>query len=199
MAMESTPQPDADRRRLVIATTAAGGIAAAATTMPFALSLMPSERAKASGAPVTADLSALKYGETMTLPWRGQPVWILRRTHQMLASLPKVEGDLLDPASERPQQPEYCRNSYRSRKPEYFVAVGICTHLGCVPSFRPDVAPEDLGTRWEGGYYCPCHGSRFDLAGRVYAGVPAPLNLVVPPYYFNGTTTVTVGLDAEIT
>jgi ubiquinol-cytochrome c reductase iron-sulfur subunit len=198
MTTESTPRPDAERRRLVIATTAAGGIAAVATAVPFALSITPSERAKASGAPVTTDLSALKYGEMVTVPWRGQPVWILRRTPEMLAGLTKVEGDLLDPTSERPQQPEYCRNAYRSRKPEYFVAIGICTHLGCVPSFRPDVAPGDLGARWVGGYYCPCHGSRFDLAGRVYAGVPAPLNLVVPPYYYTGAATVTVGLDAEI-
>lgn len=197
MTDDDTIQPDPQRRRLVIATSAAGGIAAAATAVPFVASLTPSERAKAVGAPVTVDVSKLRPGETMTVPWRGQPVWILHRTPEMLAGLKKIEGDLLDPASERPQQPEYCRNEYRSRKPEYLVAVGICTHLGCVPTFRPDVAPPDLGPKWKGGYYCPCHGSRFDLAGRVYQHVPAPLNLVIPPYYYSGTSTVTVGLDEE--
>lgn len=197
MTDDETIQPDPQRRRLVIATSAAGGIAAAATAVPFVASLTPSERAKAVGAPVTVDVSKLRPGEMMTAPWRGQPVWILHRTPEMLEGLKKIEGDLLDPASERPQQPEYCRNEYRSRKPEYLVAVGICTHLGCVPTFRPEVAPPDLGPKWEGGYYCPCHGSRFDLAGRVYQHVPAPLNLVIPPYYYSGTSTVTVGLDEE--
>ncbi len=197
MADDDIVPPDPRRRRLVVATSAAGGLAVAATAVPFLASLTPSERAKAVGAPVSADVSTLGPGDMMTMPWRGQPVWILHRTPRMLAGLEKIESDLLDPASERPQQPEYCRNQYRSRKPEFLVAVGICTHLGCVPTFRPHVAPPDLGPQWEGGYYCPCHGSRFDLAGRVYQHVPAPLNLVIPPYYYSGTSTVTVGLDGE--
>lgn len=197
MANDDTLLTDPQRRRLVIATSAAGGIAAAGTAVPFVASMMPSERAKAVGAPMTVDISKLRPGEMMAAPWRGQPVWILHRTPGMLAGLNKIEDDLLDPASERLQQPEYCRNVYRSRKPEYLVAVGICTHLGCVPTFRPDIAPSDLGPKWEGGYFCPCHGSTFDLAGRVYKGKPAPLNLVIPPYYFSGAGIVTVGLDEE--
>lgn len=188
-------QPDARRRHLVIATSTAGGIAAAAAAVPFVASMMPSERAKAFGAPVSADLSGLAPGEMTTVAWRGQPVWILRRTQAMLAGSQAVEADLLDPRSERPQQPAYCRNRYRSREPEFLVALGICTHLGCVPTFRPDVAPSDLGPKWKGGYYCPCHGSRFDLAGRVYRHVPAPLNLVIPPYFHAGDKLVTVGAD----
>lgn len=197
MTDDDTTQPDSQRRRLVVATSAAGGIAAAATAVPFVASLTPSERAKSIGAPVTTDISKLAPGEMLTVSWRGQPVWILRRTPEMLAGLKKIEGDLRDPASEEPQQPEYCRNEYRSRKPEFLVAVGICTHLGCVPTFRPDVSPSDLGPRWQGGYFCPCHGSTFDLAGRVYKSKPAPLNLVIPPYYYSGTSTVIVGRDDE--
>lgn len=198
MTNDESTSPDPRRRRLLIATSAAGGIAAAATAVPFVASMTPSERAKSLGAPVTVDFSKLQAGEMMTVSWRGQPVWILHRTPQMLDGLTKLDRVLLDPNSERPQQPEYCRNTFRSREPAYLVAVGLCTHLGCVPSFRPDVAPKDLGPAWNGGYFCPCHGSRFDLAGRVYAGVPAPLNLLIPPYFLTGASTVTVGRDASI-
>jgi len=195
MDTRDTDRPDARRRRLVVATSAAGGVVVAATAVPFVASMMPSERARAVGAPVGVDISKLEPGKMMTVSWRGQPVWILHRTPAMLAGLAKIEGELLDPAWEREQQPAYCRNPYRSRKPEYLIAVGLCTHLGCVPTFRPEVAPPDLGPGWEGGYYCPCHGSRFDLAGRVYKNVPAPLNLVIPPYRYTDAHTVTVGED----
>ncbi|MGB7991234.1 MAG: ubiquinol-cytochrome c reductase iron-sulfur subunit [Candidatus Methylophosphatis roskildensis] len=195
MTEHDTHDPNPLRRRLVVATTAAGGIAAVASAVPFVASMAPSERARAAGAPATAEISKIAPGEMMTVSWRGRPVWILRRTPQMLDGLKKVTSQLLDPASKRDQQPDYCRNAFRSRKPEYLVAVGICTHLGCVPTFRPDVAPADLGPGWQGGYYCPCHGSRFDLAGRVYKNVPAPLNLEIPPYYCASDSTVTVGLD----
>lgn len=195
MTFDGTVPPNARRRDLVIATGAAGGIAAVASTVPLVASMAPSERARAAGAPVTADISKLASGEMMTVAWRGKPVWILRRTPLMIDGLAKVESDLLDPESRRPQQPDYCRNAFRSRKPEYLVAVGICTHLGCVPTFRPAEAPSDLGPNWRGGYFCPCHGSRFDLAGRVYRGMPAPLNLEIPAYHYASDAVVTVGLD----
>lgn len=197
MSYANNPHPDSRRRRLVIATSAAGGVVATATAVPFVASMMPSERARAVGAPVMVDIAKLAPGRMTTASWRGKPVWILHRTPEMLAGLAKVEDELLDPASEREQQPAYCRNQQRSRKPEHLVAVGLCTHLGCVPTFRPEVAPADLGPAWQGGYYCPCHGSRFDLAGRVYRNVPAPLNLVIPPYYYTDANTVTVGADSE--
>ncbi|MBX3646339.1 MAG: ubiquinol-cytochrome c reductase iron-sulfur subunit [Rhodocyclaceae bacterium] len=195
MAEYILDQLDKRRRDLIVATSAAGGIAVAASAVPFAASMTPSEQAKATGAPVTTDLSRLAPGEMMTLAWRGKPVWILHRTPQMLDGLTKVESQLLDPASTHLQQPAYCRNAMRSRKPEYLVAVGLCTHLGCIPTFRPEIAPSDLGADWQGGYFCPCHGSRFDLAGRVYRNVPAPLNLEIPPYFYSGNQIVIVGLD----
>lgn len=195
MTFDETLEPNSHRRDLVIATATAGGIAAVASSVPFIASMTPSERAKAAGSPVTADISRLASGEMMSVAWRGKPVWILRRTPQMIEGLVRVESELLDPDSSRTQQPDYCRNAVRSRTPEVLVAVGICTHLGCVPTFRPDVAPSDLGPDWRGGYYCPCHGSRFDLAGRVYKHVPAPLNLEIPSHFYAGENTITVGLD----
>lgn len=195
MTHDETLEPDSHRRELIIATATAGGIAAVAGVVPFIASMTPSERARAAGSPVTADISKLAPGEMMSVAWRGKPVWILRRTPQMIEGLARVESELLDPESSRAQQPDYCRNAVRSRKPEYLVAVGICTHLGCVPTFRPDVAPPDLGPNWRGGYYCPCHGSRFDLAGRVYKNLPAPLNLLIPEYHYPSETEVTVGLN----
>lgn len=183
------------RRRLLIASSAAGGLAAAASAVPFLASLAPSERAKAAGNPVNADISKLAAGQMMTVEWRGRPVWILHRTPQMIEGLGRLDAALLDPRSERDQQPDYCRNALRSREPRLLVCVGLCTHLGCVPSFRPETAPADLGPDWTGGWYCPCHGSRFDLAGRVYKNVPAPLNLEVPPHYFVDPSTVRIGLD----
>jgi ubiquinol-cytochrome c reductase iron-sulfur subunit len=187
---------DKGRRRVLTAlTTVVGGVGTAYALAPFILSMQPSARAQAAGAPVEADVSKLEPGQMMTVEWRGKPVWIVRRTEQNLKDLPSLDGELLDPASEDTQQPEYCKNGNRSIKPEYAVIVGICTHLGCSPTYRPDIAPADLGSEWKGGFFCPCHGSRFDLAGRVYKGVPAPKNLEVPPYKFLADTRILVGVD----
>ncbi|THF59288.1 ubiquinol-cytochrome c reductase iron-sulfur subunit [Pseudothauera rhizosphaerae] len=189
---------DSGRRNLLLATSAAGGVAAVATAVPFVASLTPSERAKAAGAPVEADVSKLAPGEMMTVEWRGKPVWILRRTEEMLASLEKTEGLVSDPASDRPMQPEYAKNQYRSIKPEYLVTVGICTHLGCSPSERLKTGAESgLGADWPGGFLCPCHGSKFDLAGRVYSSMPAPDNLEVPPHQYLADTLLIIGDDGK--
>ncbi|PWV61813.1 ubiquinol-cytochrome c reductase iron-sulfur subunit [Plasticicumulans acidivorans] len=186
------------RRRFLTATaTVVGGVGAAFVAVPFLKSWSPSERAQAAGAPVEADISKLDAGQIMTVEWRGKPVWVVRRTQAMLDALPTLDGMLRDPKSLEPQQPAFATNEYRSIKPEVLVLVGICTHLGCSPTFRPDLAPADLGPEWKGGFFCPCHGSRFDLAGRVFQGVPAPLNLEVPPYKFLSDTRVLVGVSAE--
>ena len=171
------------RRMLIAATSAVGAVGVGFAAVPFLASWNPSARAKAAGAPAEADISKLESGQLLRVKWRGKPVWIVRRTESNLADLASLDSELADPNSEQPQQPSYCQNPTRSIKPEYLVAVGICTHLGCSPTYRPDVAPEDLGPDWKGGFFCPCHGSRFDLAGRVFSGVPAPTNLVVPPHH----------------
>jgi ubiquinol-cytochrome c reductase iron-sulfur subunit len=184
------------RRFLIAATSALGAAGAAAMVVPFLSAMSPSERAKAAGAPVEADLGAVAPGQLIRVEWRGKPVWIVRRTEDMLASLSEDNGRLRDPASEiETQQPEYAKNEHRSIKPEYLILIGICTHLGCSPTYRPDIAPADLGANWKGGFYCPCHGSRFDLAGRVVKNVPAPTNLVVPPHMYLSDTRVLVGED----
>lgn len=189
-----------DRRKLLVAATGAvGGVAVAVSSVPFIASMSPSDRARAGGAPVEADFARLGPGEQMTVEWRGRPVWILRRTEAMIRSLqdPAHRSRLADPDSKvASQQPAYARNALRSVNPEFLVLVPICTHLGCVPTFRPGVAPADLGPEWPGGYFCPCHGSKFDLAGRVYRNVPAPTNLVVPPHRFLGATTTRIGEDS---
>lgn len=186
------------RRRLLVAFAGiVGGAGILATVSPFIKSLMPSERTKVAGAPAQFDMTHLKPGQQITLKWRGKPVWILKRTPEMLESLDKASYALRDPDSKvTSQQPDYAKNKYRSIKPEYFVCIGLCTHLGCVPVFRPDVAPDDLGKDWHGGYFCPCHGSRFDLAGRVYKGIPAPTNLVIPPHKYVGDTKILIGEDS---
>lgn len=186
---------DPTRRVLVIATTAAGSVAAVGTAIPFIASMSPSERARAAGAPVETDISKLAEGELMTVEWRGKPVWILHRSPEIIERVKAGVALLSDPQSLKSQQPAYCKNPLRSRKPEYFVAVGICTHLGCVPAFRKEVAPSDLGQDWPGGFYCPCHGSKFDLAGRVYKNVPAPLNLEIPPHKYLGESVLLLGSD----
>jgi ubiquinol-cytochrome c reductase iron-sulfur subunit len=188
------------RRFLLTAITVAGGAAIAASAVPFVASMLPSERAKAGGAPVDADFAKLGPGEQVTVEWRGKPLWILRRTEAMLKTLESLDHrvNLADPDSKvTSQQPAYIRNAFRSVKPEYLVVVPLCTHLGCIPSFRPDVAPGDLGPKWPGGYYCPCHGSKFDFAGRVYRNVPAPANLVVPPHHYVNATTVRIGENRD--
>ncbi|MFO1417093.1 MAG: ubiquinol-cytochrome c reductase iron-sulfur subunit [Methylotetracoccus sp.] len=172
------------RRFLTQATVVAGALGAGFVATPFLASMQPSAKARASGAPVEVDVSKVEPGQLIRIMWRGKPVWILRRTPEMLGTLERVRDKLLDPESQESEQPEYAVNEARSRTPEIFVAVGVCTHLGCSPTFRPDVTPADLGPDWLGGFFCPCHGSLFDLAGRVYKGVPAPKNLEIPPYRF---------------
>ena len=192
-------ESDLNRRHfLSIATSVAGAAGAAFIAVPFVASFRPSARAQALGAPVEIDVSKLEVGEMVRVKWRGRPVWVLRRSDEMLERLAKVESDLRDPGSNESQQPEYAKNPSRALKPEYLVVVGNCTHLGCAPIERFDLAPEDLGPDWQGGFYCPCHGSKFDLAGRVYAGVPAPTNLVVPPYRFLGDGLLLIGDDTGV-
>ena len=185
------------RKFLVAATSVAGGIAGAAIATPFLLSMMPSERAKAAGAPVEVDISKLEPGMLLMVEWRGKVVWVLNRTPEMLETLAKLEDQLADPNSDKKQQPDYAKNRTRSIKPEYLVVEGVCTHLGCSPVFRKDVAPADLGADWLGGFFCPCHGSKFDLAGRVYKHVPAPTNLVVPPYVYLSDSRLLIGSESE--
>lgn len=181
------------RRFLTAATTVIGGIGAAYVSVPFLGSWQPSAKAQAAGAPVELDISKLEEGQQITVEWRQKPVWVIKRTTAMVDELPQLKSRLRDPNSDVDQQPEYCKNIYRSRKPEIFVAVGICTHLGCVPTYRPDVG--SLAVDWPGGFYCPCHGSMFDLAGRVFKGVPAPTNLEIPPYQFITDSVIKIGED----
>ncbi|KXJ42426.1 MAG: ubiquinol-cytochrome c reductase iron-sulfur subunit [Cycloclasticus sp.] len=185
------------RRRLFLtaAATAVTGVGAAYVAVPFIASMNPSDRAKAAGAPVEADISKLEPGQLIRVEWRGKPVWVLKRTKETLVQLEEMTDMLRDAGSDESEQPESCKNVTRSIKPEVFLAVGICTHLGCSPTFRPEVAPEDLGADWKGGFFCPCHGSLFDLSGRVYAGVPAPLNLVVPPHKYVTDTRILIGSE----
>ena len=157
--------------------------------------MSPSARAKAAGAPVEVDISKLEAGQRVIVEWRGKPVWVLRRTKALLDSLEAVKDELRDVESDSSDQPEYAKNAHRSIDPEVLVMVGICTHLGCSPTFRPDIAPADLGADWQGGFFCPCHGSKFDISGRVYKGVPAPTNLEVPPYQYLSDTRILIGAD----
>ena len=184
------------RRFLVTMTSAVGGVAALGVATPFVMSMLPSARAKAAGAPIEVDLSKVEPGMQLAVEWRGKPVWVVNRTKEMLDLLSKHDDKLTDSASETTsQQPEYCKNPTRSIKPQYLIVVGICTHLGCSPSYRSEVAPADLGPDWVGGWFCPCHGSRFDLAARVFNGSPAPTNLVIPPHKYLSDTRVLIGDD----
>lgn len=183
------------RHFLTVATVVTGGVGAVAAAVPFVASFRPSARAQALGAPVTVDVSKLETGALLRVEWRGRPIYILHRSDAMLESLKKDVGLLADPQSKEPQQPEYAQNEYRSIRPSFLVMEGKCTHLGCAPLPRFDVAPADLGPEWPGGFYCPCHGSKFDLAGRVFAGVPAPSNLIVPPHRYINDSTILIGSD----
>ena len=190
---------DKTRRRFLIASTSViGGAGAVAGIVPFVASMQPSALAEAAGAPVEADISKLEEGQLLIFEWRGKPVWIVRRPQSAIDELSGLDDILADPRSERPQQPDYARNETRSIRPDVLVMVGICTHLGCSPKYRPDLAPADLGADWKGGFFCPCHGSKFDLAGRVYSGVPAPTNLVVPPHKYLSDGMVLIGVDEEV-
>ena len=184
------------RRKLVVATSVAGGAAGVAAAVPFVASMWPSERAKAAGAPVEADISRLAPGEMEVIEWRGKPVWIIRRTKEMIESLKAVEPRLTDPGSKSSEQPKYADNEYRSAKPDIMVMEGVCTHLGCSPQLKSADAKAEMGADWVGGFYCPCHGSKFDYAGRVFRGAPAPVNLKVPPYTVTENTVV-IGEDQE--
>ncbi len=189
-----SPEDEERRQLLAGAAAAAGGLALAGASVPFVASLWPSERARAAGAPVEVDVAALNPGELKTVEWRGKPVWLLRRTPAMLSSLKTLGEQLVDPDSRvASQQPAYARNATRSVDPELFVTLSLCTHLGCIPSYAPE--PDSIQGGWPGGFYCPCHGSRFDLAGRVFKGSPAPTNLVIPPHHVKGGSEWVIGLD----
>lgn len=194
-----TDNTDLRRRRFLTGTASViGGVGACFTAVPFIASFQPSERAKAIGAPVEVDISKLEPGQRLIQKWRGKPVWIVRRTSEMVESLKKFEAGMLrDPTSTDSAQPTYAKNEWRSEKPEYLVLVGVCTHLGCSPSFVPEAGASGMGQPWNGGFFCPCHGSKFDLAGRVFMGVPAPMNLEVPPYQFITATRLVIGVDKE--
>ena len=195
MSEQSTDQ--CKRQFLVAATTVAGGVAAGAAAVPFVASMLPSERAKAAGAPVEVDVGALAPGERITVEWRGKPVWIVRRTKEMLESIRANDVNVADPQSNKPMQPAYAKNENRAIKDEYLVVVGICTHLGCSPVDKFARQAEAFDPNWQGGFYCPCHGSLFDLAGRVYKNRPAPDNLVVPPHKYLSDTRILIGEDSK--
>lgn len=191
---------DKKRRRMLIGATAVvGAVGTAGFAAPLLISWMPSARAKAAGAPVEVNVSKIEPGQLVRVIWRGKPVWLIRRSKETIDDLASNEGLLADPNSDvAAQQPEYAKNPARSRNPEMLVLIGICTHLGCSPTYRPELAAADMGASWKGGFYCPCHGSKFDLAGRVYKNVPAPTNLIVPPHYYKSDDLILVGEDGGV-
>jgi ubiquinol-cytochrome c reductase iron-sulfur subunit len=194
--MSDQEKVDKTRRNLVVATSAVGAAAGVGVALPFAASMLPSEKAKAAGAPVEVDITTMAPGELRVIEWRGKPVWVIRRTKEMLESLKAVAPRLVDPDSKSSEQPAYAKNENRSEKPEWMVMEGVCTHLGCSPQLRSAEAKAEMGSDWVGGFYCPCHGSKFDLAGRVFRGAPAPTNLKVPPYTLTDSKLV-IGEDKE--
>jgi len=185
------------RQFLTSALTVVGAVGTGYIAVPFLAQMQPSVKAMAAGAPVEVDISKMEPGQLIRVEWRGKPVWVLNRTPEVLETLKTLDNELRDPLSQESIQPESSKNPVRSIKPEIFVAVGLCTHLGCSPTFRPEIAPHDLGDKWKGGFFCPCHGSWFDLAGRVYRGVPAPTNLEIPPYRYITDTLIIVCEAAE--
>ncbi|MDC9726316.1 MAG: ubiquinol-cytochrome c reductase iron-sulfur subunit [Candidatus Thioglobus sp.] len=186
------------RRFLTGATSVVGAVGVGFVLVPFLSSWMPSARAKAAGAPVDVDVTKLEEGQLVRVLWRKKPIWIFKRDKTVLANLPTLDAELVDPNNTEDQQPVYAKNPHRSINPEIAVIIGICTHLGCSPTYRPEVGAADLGgDAWKGGFYCPCHGSKFDLAGRVYAGVPAPTNLIIPPYHFVTDSLIRIGIDPK--
>lgn len=187
------------RQFLTSALSVVGAVGTGYIAIPFLSQMQPSAKAMAAGAPVEVDISKMEPGQLIRVAWRGKPVWILSRTADVLETLSTLEDQLADPLSNESIQPEETHNPYRSLKPELFVAIGLCTHLGCSPTYRPEIAPPDLGDNWKGGFFCPCHGSWFDLAGRVYRGVPAPTNLVIPPYRYITEQLIMVGEESEET
>lgn len=190
---------DVGRRRFLTASTAVvGAVGVAGAAVPFIKSWMPSAQAKLAGAPVTVDISALMEGQRITAEWRGQPIWIVKRSKAMLDLLPTLDAMLADPLSANlDQQPTYIKGELRSIKPEISVLVGLCTHLGCAPEMKAEIRPEPFDSEWKGGYFCPCHKSKFDMAGRVFQNMPAPTNLPVPPHYFADDNTIVIGLDSK--
>jgi len=195
--MSDNQKIDNTRRNLVVATSVLGGAASLGAAIPFVASMLPSERTKAAGAPVEVDISTLAPGELRIFEWRGKPVWVIRRTKEMVESLKATTSRLTDPGSSDSQQPEYAKNEYRSLKPELMVMEGVCTHLGCSPQMKTAEAKAEMGADWAGGFYCACHGSKFDLAGRVFRGAPAPTNLTVPPHAFLSDSTLLIGEDKK--
>lgn len=185
------------RQFLTSALSVVGAVGAGYLAVPFLSQMQPSAKAMAAGAPVEVDISKMEPGQLIRVAWRGKPVWVLNRTPDVITTLATLDSKLADPVSNESMQPEISKNPLRSIKPEIFVAVGLCTHLGCSPTFRPEIAPNDLGPDWKGGFFCPCHGSWFDLAGRVYRGVPAPTNLEIPPYRYETDNLIVVGEDNE--
>ncbi|UTV28063.1 ubiquinol-cytochrome c reductase iron-sulfur subunit [Photobacterium atrarenae] len=194
--MSNAPVSNGRRRFLTATTSVVGGLGAVAVAVPFIKSWNPSAKAKAAGAPVEVDISKLEDGQMVRVEWRGKPVWVVRRSEAIIEELGGHDDQLRDPSSDEPQQPGYAQNQLRSVKPEIFLAVGICTHLGCSPTYLPDSFSEQV-SGVSAGFFCPCHGSKFDMAGRVFSGVPAPLNLVVPPHMFLDDNTILVGVDEE--
>lgn len=195
-AKHKNTRVDLQRRKILTgATGVVGAVGATFAAVPFVSSWQPSEKAKAAGAPVDVDISQMQPGQMVTVAWRGKPVWVVRRTPEMLDNLSPQDADLRDPASQESIQPAYCQNPTRAVNEEFLVVVGVCTHLGCAPLYRPAIGAPDMAAGWQGGFFCPCHGSRFDLAGRVYQSVPAPTNLEIPPHHFKTATLIRIGED----